>query len=469
MQDTGIRWWEHPRLFIESKRLAVTLIVLLVSFSAIGMIIPQVDPNPAGYQGWAVKYPNLAPYVEFLGLNNIYRTWWFAALGVIFFTNLAACTLRQLQQRLEVWRRRHEFLKTEPLAEFVAVAELPVVRDEALRSFIRAGYKSTGASGNTLGMEKHRWGIWGSVVFHFGLIIIVLGGLVSGAFKTTGYMMVAEGETRMERHDNYNVIYRGPFFKNEYHYGFNITLKKQQKFYDESGRLDYIKSSFVLSEGGRPVLEKAVSKGDPLLYRDIRFFEYDDGFAPLVTMKNPDGSIARQTFLLLNTHRYATHRTYYYNHLEFPGNPYTLSMEFYPDMAVKGEGLYSKSTKFNNPAAKVVFSEKGRRVAEKVIRQHETMIFKGYAFSFGEVRAWTGLEVVRDPGAGILFAGFWLALAGLAVLYLLRYQKVQLDLVAEGALTRVIIRHYAVRHRKFLADNVVAAVVDMENRLKNKE
>ncbi|MFZ5640185.1 MAG: cytochrome c biogenesis protein ResB [Bacillota bacterium] len=469
MQDTGTKWWEYPWQFLKSKRLAVILIVLLALFSAIGMIIPQIDPNPGNYQGWAVKYPLLAPVVESLGLNNIFRTWWFAALGVTFFTNLAACTLQQLRQCLKIWRRRHEPLETEPLAEFVAGEEYLIVRDEAVKSFNRAGYKYTGASGDTLFMEKHRWGIWGSLLFHVGLIIIVFGSLVSGAVKTTGYMMVAEGETRTERHDNYDVIYQGPFFKNEYHYGFDITLKNQQKFYDELGRLDYIKSNFVISENGRPVLEKSVSKGEPLLYRDIRFFEYDDGFTPLVTLKNPDGSIAWQTFLLLNTHRYATRRTYYYNNLELPNSPYTMSMEFFPDMAVKGKTVFNKSSKLNNPAAKVVIRKKGNQVAEKVIKPNESLNFNGYSFSFGEVRAWTGLEVVRDPGAGILFAGFWLALTGLVVLYFLRYQKVQLNFINDGQTTRVKICHYAVRHRKFLSDDIMAAAADLKNKLAKKE
>lgn len=469
MHDTDTKWWHYPWNLLKSKRLAVVLIALLALFSTIGMIIPQIDPNPGNYQGWAVKYPQLAPIVEFLGLHNLFRTWWFAALGVIFFTNLAACTIHQLLQSLKIWRRRLMPLHTEPLTEFAVNGDCDVVREEAVRDFGRAGYRFAGVSGDNLFMEKHRWGIWGSVLFHIGLIVVVFGSLLSGAVKTTGYMMLAEGETRREVHDNYDVIYQGPFFKNEDHYGFGITMKKQRKYYDDTGRLDYLISDLVIAENGRPVLEKPVTKGEPLLYKDIRFFEYDDGFAPLVILKKSDGSIAWQTFLLLNTHRYATRRTYYYNNLQLPGTPYTLTMEFYPDMAVKGKMVYNKSSRLNNPAAKVVIREKGRQIAEKVVKRDEPLIFNGYRFSFEDIRAWTGLEVVRDPGAGILFGGFWLSLAGLMVLYFLRYRKVQLKLTVDGRMTLIKVYHYAVRHRKFLSDDITAVAGKLKNRFDNKE
>jgi len=469
MHKLDTEWWHYPWNLLKSKRLAIVLIALLTLFSAIGMIIPQISPNSADYQGWTVKYPLLAPLVEIMGLNNIYRTWWFAALGVIFFTNLVACTLHQILQCLKIWRRSGQPLQTEPLAVFVTAYDYAAVQEEAIKAFARAGYKPAGAAGGNLFLEKHRWGIWGAVLFHVGLIVVVFAGLLSGAVKTTGYMMVAEGETRREARDNYDVIYKGPFFKDEYHYGFEITLKKQNKYYDEQGRLDYIKSDFIISENGRPALEKSLTRGEPLLYKDIRFFEYDDGFAPLVTIKKPDGSVAWQSFLLLNTHRYSNRRTYYYNNLQLPDTPYTLNMEFYPEMADKGKTVYNKSSQLKNPAVKVVIREKGKQVAERVIKQGEPLIFNGYRFSFGEIRSWTGLEVVRDPGAGVLFGGFWLSLAGLVILFFMRYQKVQVNLATDSDITQAGIYHFAVRHRKFLSDDIMPVADALKNKLSKKE
>lgn len=469
MHETDTGWWRYPWNLLKSKRLAVILIALLAIFSAIGMIIPQNDPNPGNYQAWAVKYPQLAFLIELLGLNSIFRTWWFAVLGVIFFTNLTACTVQQLLQSVRIWRRRMQPIQSEPLAEFAAAGDYDIIRDEAIRAFDRAGYRIIKDTGHDLLMEKHRWGIWGSVIFHIGLIVVVFGSLLSGAVKTTGYMMIAEGETRREAHDNYDVIYQGPFFKTDDHYGFEITMKKQHKYYDELGRLDYIKSDIVISENGLPVLEKTVSRGEPLLYKDIRFFEYDDGFAPLITLKKADGNVAWQTFLLLNTHRYTTRRTYYYNNLQVPGTPYTLTMEFYPEMAMKGNTAYNKSSQLKNPGAKIVIREKGRVIAEKVIKKDEPLVFNGYRLSFGEIRSWTGLEVVRDPGAGILFGGFWFNLAGLMVLYFLRYQKVQINLTPDGGVTPVRVYYHTLRHRKFLSDDITPVTEELSRKFDSKE
>ncbi len=469
MHDTDNKWWYYPWHFLKSKRLAILLIALLTLFSAIGMIIPQISINPGDYQGWAVKYRPLAPVVEYLGLNNLFYTWWFALVGVFFFTNLLACTVHQVLQCLIIWRCRLQPMRAEPLAEFDTAADLAAVQEAAVNTFARAGYKIAGNSGAALFMEKHRWGIWGTVLFHIGLMAIVFGSLLSGAVKTTGYMMVAEGETRREVHDNYAVIYEGPFFAEESHYGFELTLKKQNKIYYENGRLNYMESDFIISENGRLVLEQSLSRGEPLLYKDIRLFEYDDGFAPLVTLKKPDGSVGWQTYLLLSTHRYPTYRTYYHNNLQLPETPYTMTLEFYPDGTIKDKKSFNKSSRLRDPAAKIKIREQERLIAEKVIRQNEALEFDGYRLSFSEIRAWTGLEIVRDPGAGVLFGGFWLALAGLTVLYFWRYQKLQLNLINDGGLTQVKIYYYTVRYRKILADDTRDVVGDLMQKFAKKE
>ena len=86
---------------ITDLRLAIVLLLLIALFSITGTIIEQgqslsfyqanypEDPALFGFLSWKVLLT--------LGLNDVYRTWWFLTLLIFFGTSLTACTFtRQL-------------------------------------------------------------------------------------------------------------------------------------------------------------------------------------------------------------------------------------------------------------------------------------------------------------------------------------------------------------------------------------
>lgn len=145
----------------------------------------------------------------------VIRSWWFSLVCLVLLLNLTACTCDQ----------------------WVKLAR-------SVRYF----------------SADHRISRSGVTVFHSGLILIVAGSLISGAFGMSGYLMVAEGETRFENHNDYEFIEEGSFFKEKRHSNIAIKLVSgwPRTIYEK------IRDVFCLYLGSRGCL---FGSSDPTLWK----------------------------------------------------------------------------------------------------------------------------------------------------------------------------------------------------------
>ncbi len=362
------------RLFniVKSKRAALITIGLLTLFSVVGMIVPQAELNNASYQTWAQQHGAMAAFVERLGLHRVFSSWWFIATALVFTLNLLFCTVSQ-----------------------VAVA-----------------------------MRKRQVGSWGKTVFHIGLLILVIGGFISNGLKMSGYIMLAEGESCREEHAGYTDITEGALFNEGMHQGFQITLLKQNPVFDKQGNLDYTSSQVALTDDkGNNLVTHWVERGSPLIYKNYRFFHYRVGFAPQIVIKDSQGKVLFQTYLLLNTNsdEGGKKETYAVSDQDLPGTSYKVNLQFVPNGKDADGELTQVSDTLANPMIKVeIFdSGTGQKIVGGIITKSEVVnLDSGKSFQFGpEIKRWVGLEVVNDPGAGVLFVGAAVALIGIIMFF----------------------------------------------------
>ena len=131
------QWWTVPGKFLRREilpvitdlRLAITVFLLIALLSITGTVIEQ-DRTPAFYQANYPEQPALFGFltwkvIQVVGLDHVYRTWWFLSLLVLFGTSLAACTFtRQLPalkaaQRWKYYDSPQDFQKLALSAELV--------------------------------------------------------------------------------------------------------------------------------------------------------------------------------------------------------------------------------------------------------------------------------------------------------------------------------------------------------------
>ena len=347
--------------FVRSKKLAAVMILILTLVSAAGMVIQQA---------------------------NIFQTPWFTAIGIIFLINLTACTVQQL------------------INCFRMVGKKPVL-DNGRNSF----------------RVKGPWRLWGSGIFHIGLIIIVVGSLVSGSAKMAGQIKLAEGEERYELHHNYDSINEGPFFRERRHRGFGLRLSSQEVIPDENGNVDRIFSHLAILENGYVVRQETMSQKEPMVYRGIRIYQGQAGFAPLIEISGPGNKVLVSTYLLLESRKTGGKTEFGFDGFPVPGTPYSFDIKFYPDMVQQGAEISTEKYILSNPAAVITVTDGAEIIAREVVRSGGFMEFAGYRVKMGDIRHWNAFDLVNDLGANFVFAGLWVALAGLVIMYLPAYKK----------------------------------------------
>jgi|GEM_PF-6343702 len=425
---------------LKSKKLAVMMIFILAVLATAGMIVPQDSGTGSDYMIWAQKYPSLAPVIEILQLNRVFQAKWFILTAIVFLINLTACTLQQMINNYRLWNRRNQPITTE-------TTDIEQMRDIA---DIMTGNRYKPVPGVFSLWVKGRFGIWGSVIFHLALLTITVGSLVSWTMKMEGYIKLAEGEVRYELHDYYDTIKEGPFFTENSHKEFAITLQKQNILVGRTGDVEDIISDIAVMENGEITVQTPLSEKEPLIYRGLRIFQRDAGFAPLFEVTGPGNKVPARTYVLLETHRHSGRAEFSLSGFPVLKSPFSVNIQFYPDMVIKGKTITTDKYTLDNPAAQVYVMEGNRVVAEKVLKPGDYVEFAPYKVKMGDIRHWNGFDIVNDKGADIVFLGSWIALIGLVIIYLVPFKKVQI--VYEGGQIEVL--GVTNRYRKIFAEEL---------------
>ncbi len=195
--------------FFSSVKIGVSIIIAVLSTSALGTILPQkfyvpVDGNdPNAYLDYYERlYGTFGKIYYHLGLYDMYNSWWFKILIGMLGTSIIIASLDRvipLYKSLKKQRtKRHpSFMKRQRIygEEAVVNADESLVNAEKALKDMRYNVKTEDGA---ILAEKNRFGRWGPYVNHTGLIIFLLGVLMRGlpGFYVDETMWIREGETR---------------------------------------------------------------------------------------------------------------------------------------------------------------------------------------------------------------------------------------------------------------------------------
>src|ERR1700749_2881185 len=85
-----LRWlWRQ----LTSMRIALILLFLLALASVPGSMLPQQGSSPSGVLQYYSSHPALAPWLNRLGLFNVFAAPWYAALYLLLFASLVGCVV----------------------------------------------------------------------------------------------------------------------------------------------------------------------------------------------------------------------------------------------------------------------------------------------------------------------------------------------------------------------------------------
>lgn len=222
----------------------------------------------------------------------------------------------------------------------------------------------------------------GAFVLHLGILVALSGAAVNSRLSKVSLIEITEGQTL-------------PVAE-----GISVSLEKFHAFY-KPGRFHKGEAAgLVFLENGAP-RRALVHVNHPARAGGASVMLDKHGFAPLIRVTSPSGMALIDAFVSLKTD--IGKSVSYQRSVNIPGTAKWLRLDFKPSP----HGPFA-----TNPSIKAALVEGGKIMAEGVVRPGRPGVLGGYKVSFDEVRYWANLQIRKDPALALVYAGFFIAVAG---------------------------------------------------------
>jgi cytochrome c biogenesis protein len=396
--------------FFSSVKLAIFLLIFITIASILGTLIPQ-HRSPAEYVERFGQFANILIRFEF---TKLYQSWWFITLLFLFAVNILICTLTRLYPKLkkafrpkfEVEKKRLLSLKTK--ASFKKNQNLektiPDVKERLSSKHYRVKIDRNENMAFLLA-RKRISGLFGSDIVHLGLIIIIIGGIISGlgGFRTD--LNFSEGETiSIPQAD------------------FELRLDEfVTEFYPNRSVRDW-KSTLTVLEDGSDALSKTIEVNHPLSYKGFVFYQSGYGWdwknptLEIWVKKTNDPSFLKKFELGVGEKAQLGEE-----------NIEITVVNFIPDFIIgENNEIATRSLDPNNPAAYIEGWQEGEKLFSSWIfakypdfgRMHSD-VETNLSFEFKDLKAaqYSRIQMAKDPGVNLIWVGCILLMVGLCVAF----------------------------------------------------
>jgi cytochrome c biogenesis protein len=393
--------------FFSSVRLTVLILIVLAGVSFLGTLIVNVD---------------------------VYHSIPFRVLIGLLALNLVFCSAERLPG---IWRRlksqdagfdKSYFGKPDARDELV----LGVSEDEAISAAMdRLGevggrvQKAGLSEGTLLYTSRRGWAEFGPYVIHLAVMLVLIGGFIGSGLGFKALMRLYEGDDR-----DFAAAQGGV---RNIPLGFSVRCIDFDIEYYESGLpREYRTWLAVLDEKGIVKDEKVIEVNHPWFYQGIGFYQQDWGEDRLYrftakSMEHGDSLVddisLRETFEVRDC------------------GLVIMPVKDFSDMKMGGEDIFS------GLFVHVFFQ--GELAGHLRLKEEEPVDAYGYRISYKPLpaRVWTLLEVVKDPGVPLVWAGFVIFCIGLLLSFAASYQRFWVMVEPGEGVTRVEIRGKAKRNK----------------------
>ncbi|QIR38062.1 cytochrome c biogenesis protein [Tolypothrix sp. PCC 7910] len=402
---TELSWWSIPGRFLRREflpvltdlRLAIALLLLIALFSISGTVIEQ-GQSPAFYQANYPEHPALFGFlswkvIQVVGLDHVYRTWWFLSLLVLFGTSLTACTFTRQLPALKAAQRWKYYEEPRQFQKLALSAELDTGSLDSLIPILqKQRYKIFQEKDDILYARKGIVGRIGPIIVHIGIVTILLGG-IWGAM--TGFMaqeMVASGDTFQVK----NIVDAGPLAASQVPKDWSVRVNRFWINYTPTGGIDQFYSDMsVLNQQGEEVDHKKIFVNEPLRYHGVTFYQTDWGLAGVRIQFN-NSPIFQLPMAQLDTNG--------------AGRIWGTWIPTKPDLS-EGVSLIAKDLQ----GMVLIYDATGKLI--DTVRAGMSTQVNGVTLKILEVIGSTGLQIKADPGIPIVYTGFALLMLGVVMSY----------------------------------------------------
>lgn len=294
------RWiWRQ----LTSMRTALLLLLLLAVVAIPGSVLPQTSVDARAVEAYRMQHPDLAPWLDRLGLFHTYTSVWFSAVYLLLMTSLIGCILPRTAAYARSYRARPpkapaRFSRMPASATFEVNAAPDVVLKRAREALGRARVDVVEREGGTdVSAESGQLRELGNLIFHVAVVGVLVGVAVGALLGYRGSAVVTEGDDFSNVLTQYDDFASGALFKPEslppFAFHLNRVDARFQLTGPQRGAPRYFAALGTWSAGTGAGAEKPfmIRVNHPLDVGSTSVFLVGQGYAPVFKVTDAKGDV----------------------------------------------------------------------------------------------------------------------------------------------------------------------------------
>jgi cytochrome c biogenesis protein len=466
----GVRGWARwAWRTLTSMRTALLLLFLLALAAVPGSLLPQRGTSPGDVAGFRRENPALAPWLDRLGLFEVYSAPWFAAIYLLLLTSLTGCVLPRC---LRLWKAARAQPGPAPRnltrlagSHHLRTSRPPLDVLEAAAAELRRRRFRIRVDTDAVSAEKGYLREAGNLIFHLSLLVLLFGVAAGQLYGFEGRVIVVEGAGFANTRTAYDDFTPGPWADSGELEPFSFTLTDFSTTYETTGPQrgtprDFTAGIEYRPSPGSPPRRQDIKVNHPLTVDGTKVFLTGNGYAPRLTVRDgQDRVVSTGPVVFLPLDGAFTSEGV----VKAPdAGPEQLGFEgyFLPTAAIGPQGPYSAFPDVLNPQVLLtaytgnlglssgvpqsVFeldksgltqvTVEGEPLAEALsVGQTMTLPDGGGSITFDGVSRFANFQIAHDPGKGVSLAAGILLLVGLLASLSVRQRRVYVRVRPNGA------------------------------------
>jgi cytochrome c biogenesis protein len=459
-----LRWgWRQ----LTSMRTALVLLFLLALGSVPGAVLPQQGSDPGAVQQYFTSHRGLAPWLNHLGLFNVFAAPWFAAIYLLLFTSLVGCvvprTFRLAGSARTPPPRAPRNLERLPHSASYSSA-LPPDAAVAVAASVLGGHRfrmrrpAASEPGHWVSAEKGYLREAGNLLFHLALLGVLVSIALGGLFGYKADKLLVEGQQFTDTTAALDEFHPGRLVSGSDLAPFTITLNSFSASYVESGESRGQPAAFhahitYTASPGDAAHSFDLQVNHPLSVDSTKVYLIGHGFAPVFKVTTAAGQVVYDQatpFIPANTSTFLSDGV-----IKVPdAAPSQLGFMgvFVPTAVPAGGTLESVFPAADNPVVSLI-GYAGNLAPTQTVYQLDTtgltqltaaphVLFPGQTWTlpggngkitFAGYKQWVSLAITYDPGQVPALVCGILALGGLLLSFLVRRRRMFVRAVPAAA------------------------------------
>lgn len=294
-----LRWaWRQ----LTSMRTALLLLLALAIAAVPGSIIPQQSADPNGVALLRANDPGTAKLLDAVQGFSVYTSFWFSAIYLLLFISLVGCVIPRVRHHLRAVRAApprtpSRFSRLPVQASVRMDGDAASAVDAAEEVLRRKGYR-TARYGTSVSAERGYLRETGNLLFHSALVGVLIAVFVGGGFTFTAQKVLVTGQSFANGTAAYDSFMPGRFVGDDQLQRYSLRLDRLDVQYQANplkpgfgAPRDYTASVTTRLPGER-AQRHTIRVNEPLDVGGTSVYLLGNGYAPHITVRNADGSVA---------------------------------------------------------------------------------------------------------------------------------------------------------------------------------